>query len=539
MKNNNTLNAIISFILISVFTISAASCSKKEKTPQDSIINYFITYEPETLDPQIADDPVSDMIIMNIYEGLVRLDKNDDIVPGAAGSWDIDTDKLKYTFHLRDDLKWNDGQPLTADDFVFGIKRSVSKQTGSPTAASLFCIKNAEKINSGSADLNSLGITAPDKKTVIIELEYQYPGIMNILTTPPAMPCSKKFFEASVGQYGRADDKILCNGAFCINEGGWETGDSIYLKKNDNYSSETKAVPAGVKLSIVDETPEVCSSIIDAEYDCGAINNSDLSDAKKNGLNLTAFDDVLYGISFNYQHELLSNQDIRHALLSSVDRKNLLKNLSDDCMPSPVIIPDAAEIEGISYREKAGSISYKPDENPSQLLSRGMAESDITGFPNLTILCPDDENTQAIVSNLIEKWNSFTGAYFNKKPMSKSELQSRIKSGSYQIAIVPIKISGTTPLDTLEQFTAGHENNPCSFNSDEYDNMINDLKKSFTKDSVGKIMEAEEYLIRSAVFYPLYIQNRYYASAKNVTNVIFHAYGGDIDFIAAKKIEES
>ncbi len=69
--------------------------------------------------------------------------------------------------------------------------------------------------------------------------------------------------------------------------------------------------------------------------------------------------------------------------------------------------------------------------------------------------------------------------------------------------------------------------------------MITDLKKSFTKDSVGKIMEAEKYLISSAVFYPLYIQNRYYASAKNVTNVIFHPYGGDIDFIAAKKIDES
>ena len=66
---------------------------------------------------------------MNIFEGLVRLDKNDDIIPGAAASWDISGDKMRYTFHLRDGLKWNDGTPLTAEDFVYGLKRTFDPST--------------------------------------------------------------------------------------------------------------------------------------------------------------------------------------------------------------------------------------------------------------------------------------------------------------------------------------------------------------------------------------------------------------------------
>lgn len=536
---NKIIRTILAIILISTLAAGTSACSKDEKTPQDSIINYYITYEPETLDPQIADDEVSNMIILNIYEGLVRLDKDNNIAPGAAASWDISNDKLTYTFHLRDGLKWGDGQTLSADDFVYGFQRSVSKQTGSPTAKNLFCIKNAEKINSGSADDTSLGISAPDKKTVVIELEYPEPEFLNILTTPPTMPCCKKFFEASVGQYGRVDDEILCNGAFCINKGRWDSGKSIFLSKNEYYKSETKAIPAGVKLSIVEEMPDVCKAIIDGETDCGAIKNSDFELADKNSLNITAFDDVLFGISLNCENDIMNNQNIRHALLSAVDRNSLLKGLSDDCTPSTGIIPETAMLEGESYRKIAGNISYKPDDEPKLILDRGMAETDITAFPDITILCPDDENSKTVVSNLIEKWNSFTGAYFNKKPLSDSELQSRIKSGSYQIAITHINIGSNSPIGTLKLFTAESESNPCAFHSEEYDNMIVSLSKSVTKNSAEKIINAEEYLINSGVFYPLYKQNRYYASAENVTGIIFHPQGGNTDFKSAKKSKKA
>ena len=533
------LKSIISFVLILSVLCIPTGCSKKEKTPQDSIINYHITYEPETLDPQIADDDVSDMIILNIYEGLVRLNGNDDIIGGAAETWDISSDNKTYTFHLRNGLRWSNGEELTSSDFVYGFQRSVSKQTNSPTAKTLFSIKNAEQINSGSASVESLGVTSPDKNTVVIELEYPDSEILTTLTTPPAMPCNKKFFENSVGQYGRTDDKILSNGAYCINEGKWASGENIFLSKNEYYKGQNKPVPAGVKLNILQETPDVCQSIIDGDTDCGAIKNSDLSKAQNEKLNLTAFDDTIHGISINSENDVLKNINIRHALLSAIDKNKLLKNLDDDCEPADELIPDSAEIEDNSYRKLAGHVGYAVDEDPSSLLNRGLAESDLTSLPNLTILCSDDENTQTVVSNLIETWNTLTGAYFNKKPMSAGELGSRIKSGSYQIAITTLKISGTTPLGTLEAFTSTADNNPGAYHSDEYDCMINDLRKSLTKESAEKVKEAESMIINSSVFYPLYTQKRYYASAKNVRNVIFHPYGGDIDFMTAVKKEQS
>ncbi len=541
LKRDDKLKIIIKVlsVLLSAVILSAMTgCSKKEKTPQDSVINYHIAYEPETLDPQIADDDVSDMIILNLFEGLVRLDRDEKIIGGAAESWDISADKMTYRFYLRNGLKWSSGDDMTAADFVYGLYRSVSKQTGSPAAKTLFSIKNAEKINKGELDINELGVTAPDNKTVVIELEYPDSEIMNVLTTPAAMPCSKKFFESSVGQYGRDDSKILCNGPFCINEGRWESGKTIYLSKNKYYTGENKPVPAGVRLNITSEMDDVCQSIINGETDCGAINNSDLPKAQNKSLNLTAFNDTIHGISFNTDSDVLNNSDIRKALLSAIDIKKILKELSEDCSQTDELIPDTAEIEDQSYRKMAGHIGYELSENPSDLLSRGLADSELSVCPEMTILCCDDENTQSVVSNIIECWNSFTGAYFNKKPLPEDELQSRIKNGSYQIAIVPLKINSTSPLGTLECFTSYAGNNPCSYSSDEYDNMISEIKKNLTTASTEKIHDAEKMIMEESMFYPLYTRNRYYASAENVTDVIFHPFGGDIDFSCAVKIEK-
>ena len=151
MKYINIIKKTMIIILAVSLAIAAAACKNEPDDPHFNIIYYNIDNEPVTLDPQIANDAGARLVILNIFEGLVRLDKNNDPAPGAAMSWDISTDKMMYTFTLRNNLKWNDGSELTAEDFVYGIKRSLSPETASPTASTLFAIKNAEKFNNGEA----------------------------------------------------------------------------------------------------------------------------------------------------------------------------------------------------------------------------------------------------------------------------------------------------------------------------------------------------------------------------------------------------
>lgn len=528
---------LISVILVLAFCSVICSCAKKDKGPENSIIYYNISYEPDTLDPQIANDNVSDLIILNIYEGLVKKDENNDITEGAAQKWDISDDKMTYTFHLRKNLKWSDGSALTAKDFVYGIQRSVMKQTSSPTAKTLFCIKNAESINKNNTDINSLGISAPDNNTVKIELEYPDSNILQILTTPPAMPCSKSFFDKSEGQYGRVDDKILGNGAFLIEKGDWVSDKYIFLSRNKNYTGKDQPVPLGVNFSIK-EISDVYKAITEKDIDCGALSNTDVDEAEKSGLNLKSFQDSIWGISFNTEDDVLKNKNIRHSLLSIINKNNLLKNLPENCTKTSYLIPDSAELENVSYRSVSGKVEYNQSDEPEQLLSDGLKELELTSIPNITILCSNDADTQSFVNDLIETWNSFTGAYFNKKPVSQNELEQKINNGIFQIVIAPLKISGTTPLHTLELFESSSKHNTAMLRSEEFDLMIGDIRKNLTLSSVDKIKNAEQYILDEALFYPLYTQDKYYASAENVTDIIYHPYGAEIDFFYAQKTEE-
>ena len=513
----------------------SSACSKKADDPEDQIINYIIENEPVTLDPQIADDSGSRLVIMNIFEGLVRTDSDNNITPGAAERWDISKDKMMYTFHLRKGLKWSDGSGLDSEDFVYGLKRAIQPQTKSTTASTLFCIKNAEKINSGKEKVDNIGVFSPDKDTVVIQLEYPDSNLLYLLATPPAMPCNKVFFEKAAGQYGRTDDKILGNGAFYVREDGWEHNQYIYLRKNTKYTGKDKPVPYGVNITINGNTDNMCSLIESGETDCGAISSYDTQKAQKLNFHLKGFGDTVWGISFNSENEVLKNNNIRNALLSSLNRESVLKNLPSECNEAKYIIPDSAELEEKEYRDYAKDEYYKPYEKPAELLKKGLSELKLSAVPNLTILCSNDEVSQGLVSNVIQGFNGFTKSYFNKKPVSLSELKDHIGNGSFEIVIAPLTIQSNSPLSTLELFESTSRYNVSSLKSDYYDDIVKAIRKNHTLSSVDKIKEAEDYLLSDGLFYPLYTENRYYASAENVTGIIFHPYGAQADFFYAKK----
>lgn len=538
MKILSYLKRSLLFVLAVSVCLVSASCKNEPDDPRQNIIYYNIDNEPVTLDPQIANDAGSRLVILNIFEGLVRLDKNNDPSPGAAEFWEISTDKLMYTFSLRKNLKWSDGSALTADDFVYGIRRSLSPDTSSPTASTLFSIKNAEKYNSGQASDESLGIFSVGDDKLIIQLEYPDSDFLKILASPPAMPCSEKFFKSSTGQYGRRDDKIISNGAFYIREDGWLHGEYIYLRRNEHYNGENEVIPAGVNISIGKDFDNVCNAIISGEIDCGNIASSETEQAKKSSLRLTSFGDTIWGLSFNSQVETLGNLKLRKSLLSSIDRNYCLKTIPDGCTKTEYIIPESAETDGKKYRTLAKDTKFTASENEEKLLKEALEELNVASVPTITILCPNDESSQIIVNNIIETWNKLTNGYFNKEPVSMSELRDRIADGRFEAAIAPITIQGETPLSTLEMFESSSDFNVAALHDKAFDEMIADIRKMPGSENIEAVIDAEQYLCNEAVFYPLYTENRFYASAGNVDNIIFHPYGAEADFISAKKILE-
>ncbi len=529
---------ILCIMLSLCLVISVCACNRETEPPEEQIIYYNTDIEPVTLDPQIANDASARLLIMNIFEGLVRIDRNNNAIPGAAERWEISKDKLMYTFYLRDGLKWNDGTDLTANDFIYGIQRTLMPQTSSPTASTLFVIKNAEKVNSGKSDISTLGVFVPNDSTIIFQLEYPDSDFLQLLATAPAMPCNKTFFEKTAGQYGREDDKLLCNGAFYIRENGWAHDEYIYLRRNEEYKGEDKPVPLGVNITIGNTPDDVCSAINDGIIDCGAITSADTERAEKLGFNLTGFGDTVWGISFNNEDELFKNKDVRRSLLSALDKDYILKNIPDNCMVSGNIIPDSARLDGKKYRDIVGNVSFEPTEFPEKLLAKALKNSNTDSITNITILCCDDEKTQSFVNNMIETWNDLCGGYFNKKPVSLSELKDRVADGNFEVVIAPLTIQGNTPLSTLELFETSSKYNTAAYKNAEYDTLVEEIRKTQLAQSAENIKQAEQSLLNDGIFYPLYIENRYYASAGNVKGIIFHPFGAEADFFHASKISE-
>src|SRR3984885_10362417 len=144
--------------------------------------------EPKTLDPQLADDTFSFPVLRDLYEGLTAEDRNGQIVPGAAESWTVDKAGTTYTFLLRPNAKWSDGDRTVASEFVQGLRRAVDPQTASGSSALLAVIKNASDIIAGRKKLTDLGVTAIGDSSVRIELERPAPFVLQILSQPIAAP---------------------------------------------------------------------------------------------------------------------------------------------------------------------------------------------------------------------------------------------------------------------------------------------------------------------------------------------------------------
>lgn len=528
-------------VLCTIFICGGTSCRSHEYSPYDQTIYYNIESEPITLDPQIANDSAARLIILNIFEGLIKLNGSGDVIPGVAQTWTSNADHTQFTFQLRDGACWNDGTLLTAADFVYGITRTLSPDTQSPTANQLFCIKNAEAFHNGTASQSELGIHAEGTQTVVIDLEYSYEDFPTVLAQPCAMPCHKEFFENTAGQYGLESNKILSNGAFMLRSNyGWNHYESLTLYKNAYYVGEEAVVPSGISITIGDAPESIVTAIQNGIIDCYALPNEEIADAEACGLNLTAFNDTVWGLCLNQENSILNNKNIRIGLLYALNRTYILQTLPANTTAATDIIPDTAEVDGQSYRQLAGNrfaLSYNSAYNT--YIQRGLRELDLDTLPSIEILCADDTATQAIVNNIIETLNNATGCYFNKKPVPRSQLQDYIDSGSYAIALAPLSATGSSPLDTLSLFTSTNPDNPVGLNSTVYDSYINQIREQSQADSLDNMIAAEKYLINNGIFYPLYLESRFYASASNITGIVFHAYGAEADFITAVKAQEN
>lgn len=530
------MKRLLSLIFIICFIIFCfAGCGNSKKNPSMQTIYYNLKSEPASLDPQIANDESSQLIISNIFEGLVKIDSNNDILPAVSKNYESNDNFTSFTFHLRDDAKWSDknSTPVTADDFVFALKRAISPRTKSSTAYNLLPIKNAKEINSGSLKESSLGVYAIDPYTLKIDLEYSYEQFPRLMALPVAMPCNQRLFDNTNGQYGLQADYVISNGPFMLKD---KQKESLILVKNENYRGNYEAIPISVNFTIGSLSGSVFDNIEKGKIDAGPIDTSDISSAEKRKYNITSFEDTTWGLTFNLDSSIFKNLNIRKAFVQSLNRDYVLSTIPSNSSIANDIIMSSIMFEGNRYRNLAGDNLYlQKSSDAKSILNSGKSELGLKSLPSITVLCPEDSAVKSLVSNMIEIWNKELDDYFNMEPVSDDKLKEKLNSGNYQIAVAPIQVTDNDPLDILSKFTSDSMYNVFNMDDSNYDSIISKATDANSTERLNLCIQAEKYINNQAVFYPLYCNKRFFGSSPNVKNIIFYQYGGVVDFTKTTK----
>jgi len=206
--------------------------------------------DPLTLDPTAADDVVSVSVIDQLFSGLVELSPETDVVPDVARTWEVLEDGQKYVFHLRDDVRWSDGSPVTAGDFEYAWKRLLDPATCSPIARRLFDIKGARAFHQGEAGKEDVGVRAIDEVTLAVELEGPTSYFPHLLASSAAYPVPQHVVETHGASWTEVGN-IVTNGPFRLE--AWNQGEFILLSRNRKYHGRFEGNAQRVELFLIQD----------------------------------------------------------------------------------------------------------------------------------------------------------------------------------------------------------------------------------------------------------------------------------------------
>ena len=327
--------------------------------------------EPGTLDPQKSDAFWESNILTDIYEGLITYAANGDIVPGVAKSWDISGDRKTYTFHLREDAKWSNGEPLLAADFVYSFQRAIDPATGGPYASTLAPISNAEAILSGTErNASKLGVIAKDDHTLVITLNSPTPYFLEQLRGQFAMPVSKTAIEKFGAEWTKPEN-IFGNGAFMLAD--WIPRQSITLVRNPYFYAADSVKLDKIIFYPTEDTPEEFR-----RFEAGELHityrvpadkietaRSQMADSFKNYPSLGTY---YYAVNFD-RKPLGTSRNLREALALAIDRETLVEKITKGGeVPAYSFVPNVLSGYAPSYLPFKGMPADQRIERAKELL---------------------------------------------------------------------------------------------------------------------------------------------------------------------------
>lgn len=530
---NILITAVMILNVLTIFT----GC--EEDDGSGHTFKYNLSSNPQNLDPQLASDESSIMVIENIMSGLVKKGSDGSIQPDAAKSYTISDDGLVYTFELKDDIYWESAADytgkLTAEDFVFAFQRIYdSKALFSPYINDFLCIKNAEAVSKGSLSKDKLGVTATSDDTLQIELEYPSFDFLEKLTLTGAKPCSKAFFEFTKGRYGLSAETTASNGAFYLKEWNYDPywdNNYMILRRNKSNSENYFTYPYSLNFFIKSGTDTNMSEFTAGDIDCTVVSNYDKKAFVKN--QYESYATKTYGLIFNTNSKYLASKSIREALSSSFVR---VESQNPDYVSGSGIIPAGISVAGRKYRELVSDegLNLYDKGKALSLWNSELKANNYVSIDGLKITVPESFGELTLISGITEQWQQNLEFYCGVEVVSENEYQLKLSNGTYDIALVEIQSESGTASGFFDYFSS---NNDLITPNTRYA-VAGAVAQISKAENLGKATElytnAEQTIIDSYEFIPICYGNEYFIYPDNVTDLIYDPITHSIDFSEAK-----
>lgn len=524
--------ATASLMLVACGSSSSSTGSSSSK----QVINWNEASELPSMDISKATDTISFDMLNNTNEGLYRLGKNSKIEPGIAESTKISNGGMTYTFTLRKDAKWSNGDKLTANDFVYSWQRTVDPKTASEYAYLFSGIKNADAISAGKKPVSTLGIKAEGNYKLVVTLEKKVPYFKLLMGFPSFFPQNKSVVEKYGSKYGTASKYMVYSGPFKMV--GW-TGSNLNwtLKKNNSYWDKKD-----VKLSAINFKVNKSTTTSYNLYQSGKLDETLLGSEQAKQLSSSKEYTPRSGarinyLEFNQTQKVFQNKKIRQAISLAINRSQLVKKvLGDGSLVAPGIVSKGlASYHGKDFTQDAKSYdAIKSDKaEAKKLWAEGLKELG-TNSVQFTLLADDTDaakDVSAYIQSQLEETLSGIKVSVNNVPF-KTRL-SKSENGQFDVVLSGWGADFSDPITFLDLFTSDNSYNNGKWKNSEYDSLIS-ASKNADAGSVSKrwndMVEASEVLMKDQGVVPLYQQSQATLVKSKVKGVIYNSAGVNFNF---------
>lgn len=499
--------------------------------------------EPTGLNTLTSTYAIEFSLFEHMYENLVTLDDDDNTVPGAAESWDYDEDTLTYTFHLRKDGVWTNGDPVTAKDFEFAWSQALNPDVASDYAYFLYFIKNAEKYFNGEVAWDEVGVKVVDDYTLEVTMEQPTPYALFLFSFGTLAPINQRFYEAVGADLYSTEAQYFCtNGPFALTE--WSHNDKIVMQKNDAWHGAADVEVEEIDWKIITDANAALSSFLAGDLDMVGLGTGELiKQAEAAGATIQSYTDgTSFYIYFNNNDQYLSNVNLRRALFNAIDEQKEIDTVwqNDNEPMTSFTAPGVSATDGTPFAGKVGEL-YAPSrdqEKAKEYLATALSELGCTVdelSAHLSIDCGDSATSIAEASFYQEQWRQVLGIEVTVNSMITKQGSQNRKTGNYVMSITGWGPDYNDPNTFLDLWVTDGGNNQTGFSNERYDELI-DLaaKETDLEKRESYFIECEQIIADQLPIGPAFWRASSYACSDKIKGGMHRSTFQDINAVYVK-----